>query len=79
MAAQTSRFGGTDLDRRSRAKTDGVRRLFAVIACIYAVGTSPAAADEPGVAGQVYGATIDPGVTELETRYGRLTGGGEDG
>lgn len=36
----------------------------------------------PGVGEQVYGATVEKGVTEVETRYGRLTGGpdaGEDG
>lgn len=36
----------------------------------------------PGVGEKVYGATIDPGLTEIEARYGRLQGGpdaGEDG
>ncbi len=33
----------------------------------------------PGLGDAVYGATIAPGVTELETRYGRLTGGAADG
>lgn len=36
----------------------------------------------PGVGEAVYGATIEKGVTELEARYGRLSGGpdaGEDG
>ena len=33
----------------------------------------------PGVGDPVYGATVDKGVTEFETRYGRLTGGAADG
>ena len=36
----------------------------------------------PGVGEKVYGATIEPGLTEVEARYGRLDGGpdnGEDG
>ncbi|MEO6093585.1 MAG: hypothetical protein ABIT04_13650 [Novosphingobium sp.] len=34
---------------------------------------------EPGLAGKVYGARLEPGTTELEARYGRLTGGAQDG
>ncbi len=33
----------------------------------------------PGVAEKIYGATVEGGVTELESRYGRLTGGPDDG
>jgi hypothetical protein len=33
----------------------------------------------PGLDEVVYGATVDPGVTELEARYGRLTDGDADG
>ena len=44
---------------------------------------APAAAwASPGVGDPVYGATIEPGVTEFEARYARLSGGpanGEDG
>lgn len=40
---------------------------------------SPAWADEPGVAEQVYGATVEKGLTEFEARYGRLNGGNADG
>lgn len=34
---------------------------------------------EPGVGDPVYGATLNKGVTEFEARYGRLTGGPENG
>lgn len=33
----------------------------------------------PGLGGKVYGATVEAGVTELEARYGRLTGGTDAG
>lgn len=33
----------------------------------------------PGVGEKIYGATLEPGVTEVETRYGRLTGDAADG
>jgi hypothetical protein len=33
----------------------------------------------PGLDSKVYGATVEAGVTELESRYGRLTGGAQDG
>ena len=33
---------------------------------------------EPGVGDPVYGATLQRGTAELETRYGRLTGGSQD-
>lgn len=39
---------------------------------------TPAAAT-PGVGEKVYGATVDKGVTEVEARYGRLTGGRASG
>ena len=39
---------------------------------------SPASA-EPGLGQKVYGAVLERGVTELEARYGRLTGGTEAG
>lgn len=42
------------------------------------VAASPASA-APGVGGKVYGATVEGGVTEVEARYGRLTGGEESG
>ncbi|MBA3895720.1 MAG: hypothetical protein H0X36_00975 [Sphingomonadaceae bacterium] len=45
-----------------------------------ALGLVPVSAPAaPGVAEKVYGATIEGGVTELESRYGRLTGGPDDG
>src|SRR5947209_15171864 len=40
----------------------------------------PAAADAaPGVGEKVYGAVLEPDTTEIEARYGRLTGGTADG
>ncbi len=33
----------------------------------------------PGLGEKVYGATVEQGVTEVESRYGRLTGGPDDG
>ncbi len=43
------------------------------------VAASGVAQAAPGLGSKVYGATIEPGETELELRYGRLTGGEEDG
>lgn len=40
---------------------------------------SSAASAAPGLGDKVYGATLHPGVTEVEARYGRLTGGHADG
>ena len=33
----------------------------------------------PGLDDEVYGATVETGKTEIETRYGRLAGGSADG
>lgn len=33
----------------------------------------------PGLGDKVYGATVEPGVTEIEARYGRLVGDEADG
>lgn len=38
-----------------------------------------AAQAAPGLDEVVYGATVEPGITEIESRYGRLTGGPADG
>ena len=40
---------------------------------------APALAGSPGMGGEVYGATVEKGETELEARYGRLTGGANPG
>ena len=40
---------------------------------------APAAAGAPGLGDPVYGATVTQGLTEFETRFGRLTGGPADG
>jgi hypothetical protein len=47
------------------------------VAICFALAT-PAAA-EPGMGDKVYGATVDEGVTEFETRYGHLVGDDADG
>ncbi len=44
-----------------------------------AILMSTAASAAPGVGEKVYGATVEGGVTEIEARYGRLTGGAADG
>lgn len=41
--------------------------------------STAAQAEEPGLGEKVYGATVEKGVTEIEARYGRLTGGEADG
>lgn len=51
-----------------------------VFACFFSMVASAAHA-APGLDDVVYGATVEPGKTEIETRYGRLTSGpgnGED-
>jgi hypothetical protein len=54
-----------------------VRFRDCVALLVIALGTTPALAT-PGLGEQVYGATVEPGVTEFETRYGRLVGGPAD-
>ena len=51
--------------------------LLAVAVSVALISTPAVAA--PGLGEQVYGATVDPGETELEARYGRLTGGVDSG
>ncbi|MGE5562169.1 MAG: hypothetical protein ACM3ZV_02545 [Bacillota bacterium] len=55
-------------------------RAAAFAAALVFLAPAPAAADE--LTTKVYGATLEPGTTELELRYGRLVGeeaDGEDG
>ena len=52
-------------------------KLYCLLALLGAVSVSADAA--PGVGEKVYGATINAGVSEVEARYGRLTGGPADG
>ncbi|WP_156930426.1 hypothetical protein [Sphingomonas jaspsi] len=55
---------------------------FTVLAALGAFAISPSATAAPGVGEKVYPATVEKGVSEVEARYGRLTGGpdkGEDG
>lgn len=48
----------------------------ALAAGLLATGTAHAA---PGLGDEVYGATVEPGEVEIETRYGVLTGGPDAG
>ncbi len=50
--------------------------LLGVMAAICLSGTAHAA---PGLAAEVYGATVEQGETEFEARYGRLHGNGPSG
>ncbi len=54
-----------------------IRKFLSVALAAFAFsGTAQAA---PGLGAKVYGASVEEGVTEIEARYGRLTGGPEDG
>lgn len=46
---------------------------------IWALMVAAPAMAQPGLGESVYPATLEPGVTEIEARYGRLTGGPDDG
>ncbi len=50
---------------------------IAILAAAF-VAASPATA-APGLGEKVYGATVEGGVSEVEARYGRLTGGADSG
>jgi hypothetical protein len=54
-----------------------MRYVFGAALLALATIASPVQAT-PGLGEQVYGATVDAGVTEFEFRYGRLTGGPAD-
>lgn len=54
------------------------RIIVSAAATVLTLVASPAHA-APGLDEVVYGATVEPGVTEIETRYGRLTGDEADG
>ncbi len=49
------------------------------VGCLAALLVATPAAPQTGLGAKVYGATLEPGVTELEARYGHVTGGEEDG
>lgn len=53
-----------------------IRRTMATAGAALLATSAQAA---PGVGEEVYGATLDPGVTEFEFRYGRLNGDAADG
>src|SRR5690349_24983302 len=50
-----------------------MKRVWVIAAAVLAVSSEAHAA--PGLDDVVYGATVEAGKTELETRYGRLVGG----
>jgi len=55
-------------------------RAVAVVALVLVASSiSTAAHAAPGLGDKVYGATVEPGVTEFEARYGRLMGDEADG
>ena len=55
-------------------------RLVWGLAALAALAGAPAIASaEPGLGGEVYGATVTRGETEIEARYAYLTGGEADG
>jgi len=53
-----------------------MKRVWAIATAIVAVSSAANAA--PGLDDVVYGATVEAGKTEVETRYGRLVGGDAD-
>lgn len=54
-------------------------RIVAVAAVLVSLSLPSAARAAPGLGEKIYGATIEPGETEFELRYGRLGGGPGDG
>ena len=54
-----------------------MRAYLVIAASLMAISSAASAA--PGLDEVVYGATVEAGKTEIETRYGRLTGGPADG
>ena len=55
-----------------------MKNLVLLVTAAAALAATPAAA-APGLGGKVYGARIEKGVTEVEMRYGRLSGDAADG
>ncbi|MEO8724286.1 MAG: hypothetical protein ABI395_12370 [Sphingobium sp.] len=53
--------------------------MAALLAALSTPALSTSALAAPGAGEKVYGATVEPDVTEIETRYGRLTGDTADG
>lgn len=54
-------------------------RITSVIAAAILAVSSQSALAAPGLGDKVYGAQLEEGVTEVEMRYGRLTGDAADG
>lgn len=55
-----------------------IKRVF-LATLLAGITAGPAHAEPPGLADKVYPARLEPGVTEFEARFGRLTGGEEHG
>lgn len=56
-----------------------IRKCLAATAVTLALAIPTVALAAPGLGGEVYGATVEPGEWEIETRYGILTGGPDAG
>lgn len=59
-----------------------IRICFSAATLALLLGLAATARAEPGLGNKVYGAHVEKGVTEVESRYGRLDGGsaaGQDG
>lgn len=56
-----------------------IRKIFSAATLAAMIILTTAAKAAPGLGEKVYGATLEKGVTEFESRYGRLTGGADNG
>lgn len=54
-------------------------RSITLAAAAFAAALPSAAWADPGMGNEVYGATVDAGKIEIETRYDRLSGGADNG
>jgi len=55
-----------------------MKRLVTALGAVVSLAGGAASA-APGLGEEVYGVRVEPGVYEVETRYGRLQGGSDDG
>ena len=60
-------------------RTAGLAAAMAMATAMVVIGWDGAAVAAPGLADQVYSPYVKNGVTEIEVRGGRLTGGSQDG
>ena len=56
-----------------------MNKLTRSIAAAAMLAAAAPAIAAPGLGSKVYGATVEPGITEVEARYGRLVGDSADG